>query len=179
MSTLDSSIKTATTSTNCPTCGEPLHAGTTHECADDPTVGLDHDPPDVPPPPLQGESPGGPDPLLGTTLADRYILTERLSKGGMGVVYKARHKILNSMVAVKILLKKENDIDQRRFLLEAQLASKIVHPNIVYISDYGLLPDGRPYLVMELVQGESLRDRLEKGPLDPPLDEPRGRSLVG
>lgn len=164
MSTLDSSIKTATTSTNCPTCGEPLHAGTTHECAEDPTVGLDHDQPDVPPPPSQGESPGGPDLLLGTTLADRYTLIERLSKGGMGVVYKARHKILNSFVAVKILLKKENDIDQRRFLLEAQLASKIVHPNIVYISDYGLLPDGRPYLVMEYMEGPTLGRVLHKSP---------------
>ena len=80
----------------------------------------------------------------------------------MGVVYKARHKLLNSIVAVKILLKQEQEIDQRRFLLEAQLASKLSHPNIVYISDFGLLPDGRPYLVMEFIEGPTLSRILRK-----------------
>ena len=162
VSNLGSSIKPATTVTNCPLCGEALTNGAPHECADDSTVGIDPNQPEPPPPAALEPASAEPDPLLGTTLADRYVLMERLSKGGMGVVYKARHKILNSIVAVKILLKKENDIDQRRFLLEAQLASKIVHPNIVYISDYGLLPDGRPYLVMEYIEGPTLGRLLHK-----------------
>ena len=51
-------------------------------------------------------------------------------------------------VAVKVLAKHRSETDQRRFLQEARLASQIVHPNIVYISDFGVLSDSRPYLVM-------------------------------
>ena len=80
----------------------------------------------------------------------------------MGVVYKARHKILNNIVAVKVLLKPGTEIDQRRFLQEAQLASKINHPNTVYISDFGVLPDGKSFLVMEYMEGPTLTALLRK-----------------
>lgn len=145
-------------SSRCALCGEPIGADEQHVCADAMTANVDLNQPAPAPPPPPPVSPAAdePDPLLGTTLADRYELLSRISRGGMGVVYKARHKLLNSTVAVKVLLKKEVDIDQKRFLQEAQLASKLAHPNIVYISDFGLLPDGRPYLVMEFIEGPTL-----------------------
>ncbi len=95
-------------------------------------------------------------------LAERYQILERLSAGGMGVVYKARHVALDDMVAVKILLKPQKEEDQRRFLLEARLASKIKHPNTVYISDFGVMPDGRSYLAMEFLQGQTLASAIKK-----------------
>lgn len=94
-------------------------------------------------------------------LADRYQVLERLSAGGMGVVYKARHVALDDLVALKVLLKPQKEEDQRRFLLEARVATKIKHPNTVYVSDYGVMPDGRSYLVMELLQGQTLARALK------------------
>lgn len=155
--------KVTGTATRCPACGELYAATDSHVCSDGPTAGVvDINEPPPPPPSYFGLPPGEADPLVGTTLADRYLILSRVSQGGMGVVYKARHKLLNSIVAVKILLKQEQEIDQRRFLLEAQLASKLSHPNIVYISDFGLLPDGRPYLVMEFIEGPTLSRILRK-----------------
>jgi eukaryotic-like serine/threonine-protein kinase len=144
-------------SSRCTLCGELFSAGAEHVCPDDLTASVDPDQPEPPPPASQaGLGAEESDPLIGTTLADRYAIVARVSQGGMGVVYRARHTLLNSIVAVKVLLKQEDDIDQRRFLQEAQLASKIAHPNIVYIADYGLLPDGRPYLVMEYIEAPTL-----------------------
>ena len=98
----------------------------------------------------------------GMIIADRYQVVERLSAGGMGVVYKARHIALDDMVALKLLLKPQREEDQRRFLLEARVATKIKHPNTVYISDFGVLPDGRSYLAMEFLQGQTLAHALKK-----------------
>ena len=103
--------------------------------------------------------------LIGMVIGERYEITERLSAGGMGVVYKARHIVLDSPVAVKVLLKPQDPEAQRRFLQEAKLASLIRHPNTVYISDFGLLPDGRSYLVMEFLQGPTLSRVLSGGRL--------------
>lgn len=100
-------------------------------------------------------------------LGERYKILEPLGKGGMGVVYKAQHTLLNSLLAVKILLYAQDEEAKTRFLREARIASQIQHPNTVFISDYGLLPDGRPYIVMEFLQGPTLRDLLERGAMDP------------
>ena len=105
------------------------------------------------------------DDLVGLILGERYEIAERLSAGGMGVVYRGRHIVLDSPIAVKILLKPQDAEAQRRFLQEAKLASLIRHPNTVYISDFGLLPDGRSYLVMEYLQGPTLRQALSDGRL--------------
>ena len=105
--------------------------------------------------------------LVGTILNGRYEITSRIGKGAMGVVYKARHLVLDSQVAIKVLLKPQNTEDQRRFLLEARLASRVAHPNTVYVSDFGVLPDGRSYLVMEFLRGETLGSFMSQGPLDP------------
>lgn len=108
------------------------------------------------------------DDLTGTVIGERYQVMTRLTQGGMGVVYQARHMMLDSVVALKVLLRAEES-DQQRFLREARLASKINHPNTVYISDFGVLPDGRTYLAMEYLSGKTLGSVLTaQGPrLDP------------
>ncbi len=106
------------------------------------------------------------DPVLGAVLGERYLMQRRLSQGGMGVVYKARHVLLDSPVAVKILLQPQDPVAQQRFLQEAKLASTVKHPNTVYISDFGVLSDGRSYLVMELLKGPTLSRVIADGALD-------------
>jgi hypothetical protein len=105
----------------------------------------------------------------GDSFADRYEVLEEISRGGMGVVYKARRKLLGDTVAVKILLHPGSETDQRRFLQEAQLASKVNHPNTVGVYDFGILPNGQIFLVMEYLDGPTLAAllrRQEKHQLD-------------
>ncbi len=111
--------------------------------------------------PQDGELP------IGGVLADRYQILERLSAGGMGVVYKAKHLALDDVVAIKLLLKPQDETDRKRFLLEARLSTKIKHPNTVYISDFGILPDGRSYLVMEFLRGQTLSAAIKSGRMEP------------
>ena len=95
-----------------------------------------------------------------------YEMVSRLGAGGMGEVWKARDARLGRFVAVKVL-KGSNDPEARRRLLrEAQIASKLTHPNVATLHDVGTGGDV-DYLVMELLEGETLLDRLEKGPLAP------------
>jgi hypothetical protein len=98
----------------------------------------------------------------GAIIAERYQVVERLSAGGMGVVYKARHIALDDMVALKLLLKPQKEEDQKRFLQEARVATKIKHPNTVYVSDFGVLPDGRSYLAMEFLRGKTLAQAIHE-----------------
>lgn len=93
-----------------------------------------------------------------------YRLGSELGEGGMGIVIAGEHAFLGRQVAIKLL---HRTIDQdpfagRRFLAEARAASSTRHPNIVDLLDYGLLDDGRPYIVMERLDGESLQDRLDR-----------------
>jgi serine/threonine protein kinase len=100
--------------------------------------------------------------LVGTTLGERYQVLSLISQGGMGVVYKARHIALDSMLAIKVLLEPQDATYRKRFLKEAQLASKVRHPNTVYIADFGVLPDGRSYLAMEFLDGPTLGSVLKE-----------------
>jgi len=87
----------------------------------------------------------------------------------MGIVYSANDTRLNRPVALKMILASDNDEDSRkRFLREAQAAARVTHPNICRLYDIGE-EDGRPYLVMELLEGESISERLKQGPM--PLAE--------
>ncbi len=108
------------------------------------------------------------DPMVGRKLGGRYLLLRRIGRGGMGEVYEADHVGLDKRVAVKFLLDKF-DTDREvvtRFHREARTASKIGHANIIDITDIGETDDGRPYIVMELLQGEDLGDLLRRsGPL--------------
>jgi len=93
-----------------------------------------------------------------------HVLGPCLGEGGMGTVYAARHRILGRPAAVKILHADLLDTTCRaRMLQEAWIVDQIQHPNVVEIYDVGFLDDGRPYIAMELLDGENLADRLARG----------------
>lgn len=101
-------------------------------------------------------------------IADKYRLERLLGRGGMGAVYAATHVELDRPVAVKLLLPDSVTDPQalERFRREARAAAKITHTNVAATYDYGSLPDGEAYLVMELVTGQTLREYLQtSGPL--------------
>jgi serine/threonine-protein kinase len=103
----------------------------------------------------------------GATLG-QYTIDARLGAGGMGQVFKATHRALGRACALKILNHEGTSPDAAaRFLREARAAARIKHPNIVDVFDFGHVPDGRPYLVMELLDGESLGDFMGGEALDP------------
>jgi serine/threonine-protein kinase len=105
---------------------------------------------------------------VGTVLAGTYEVTGLIGRGGMGAVWAARHLRLPKRVAVKVLLAaaQAGSEDYARFRREAEIASRLGHPHIVEVLDFNELPTGTPYLVMELLEGENLAYRLQRGPLD-------------
>jgi serine/threonine protein kinase len=103
-------------------------------------------------------------------LIGQYKVKEFLGEGGMGTVYEVEHAALGRSYALKVLRARVVDRDEsaaERFLREARTAARVRHPNIVDVFDFGHMPDGRPYFVMELLEGESLADRVERGALPP------------
>lgn len=105
--------------------------------------------------------------LIGKILGNRYEIEEIMGVGGMATVYKAKDKILNRYVAVKILKDEfANDTDFiKRFQVEAQAAASLSHPNIVSVYDVGN-EDNLHYIVMELIDGKTLKEVIkEKGKL--------------
>ncbi len=109
-----------------------------------------------------------PDPRIGTVLAGRYVIEEVIGEGGMATVYRARHKLTDKQVAVKIMssMLASDAIVRERFRREARSAQKLAHPNIIEIYDQGDTEDGTAFIVMELLQGESLAPVTSRGPLD-------------
>src|SRR5262245_13458516 len=95
------------------------------------------------------------------TLLGPYRIVGMIGKGGMGEVYEGKDPRLNRNIAIKVLLPGLSEDRERvqRFLQEARMASALNHPNILSIYDVGLI-DGYPYLVSELLEGETLRKRL-------------------
>ncbi|HET9647185.1 MAG TPA: Stk1 family PASTA domain-containing Ser/Thr kinase [Microlunatus sp.] len=109
------------------------------------------------------------DPLLGHSLDGRYQIVERLARGGMATVYKAIDTRLTRTVAVKVMHVGLGDDAEfaRKFDREARAAARLSHPCVVSVFDQGT-DDGRPYIVMEYVQGPTLRDIINReAPLDP------------
>jgi serine/threonine-protein kinase len=109
------------------------------------------------------------DPRIGSLLAGRYLIESQLGEGGMAVVYRARHQLVDRPVAIKVMsahLVRDASLKER-FRREAKNAAALAHPNIVEISDYGEAEDGTPYLVMELLDGSSLDKLVEQGPMAP------------
>ena len=104
----------------------------------------------------------------GAVIAGKYRIVEEVGAGGMGVVYKAEDLKLKRAVALKFLPPHLMDLPdlKERFLVEAQAAAALSHPNICVIHEVGESED-RPYIAMEYVEGETLRDRVRKGPLEP------------
>jgi serine/threonine-protein kinase len=109
------------------------------------------------------------DALLGTTLADRYRLDALLGEGGMGRVYVAEHVLMRKRLAVKVLRRELTSVPElvARFEREAMAAANIGHPNVAAATDFGKLPDGSVFLVLEYVEGRSLRADIEAGPFEP------------
>ena len=107
------------------------------------------------------------DGLASGTRIDSYEVLDRLGAGGMGEVYRARDTRLGRTVAIKVLRSGSDPELLRRLDREARAASALNHPNIVHIYDVGAAAsrDGAHYVVMELVEGETLRRRLRPGPL--------------
>jgi eukaryotic-like serine/threonine-protein kinase len=100
--------------------------------------------------------------MEGQLVGGKYRLVRLLGKGGMGSVWLAEHTTLKNQVAVKLIDSELGKMEQprARFLREAQLAARIKSAHVVQIHDHGLTDDGQPFMVMECLVGESLRDRL-------------------
>jgi len=120
------------------------------------------------------------DPLIGREL-DRYAILEVLGEGGMGRVYRAAHRVLSREYAIKVLF---GDFAgeprfKERFRREAQSVSRVRHPNIVAVEDFGQTDDGLMFIALELVHGEPLHRVLRAhGPLPPPTAAAILRQLV-
>jgi eukaryotic-like serine/threonine-protein kinase len=98
------------------------------------------------------------DPLIGSIVDNRYEIKHVLGEGGMGIVYGVRHVALGKHFALKALrgdLSRDSEIAER-FIGEARTAATISHPGLVEITDFGTMSDGRPYFVMELLDGQPL-----------------------
>jgi predicted ATPase/serine/threonine protein kinase len=107
--------------------------------------------------------------LAAGSMVGEYRVTAPIGQGGMGVVYAGVHPLLGRRVAIKVLTDEtaHSEDAAERFLQEARAASALRHRNIVDVFAFGRLPDGRSYLVMELLEGETLRAVLDRrGPLD-------------
>ncbi len=127
------------------------------------------------PPPAAGDDAGFDDELLGAQAAaselprtfGEYELLSEIGRGGMGVVYRARQESLDRIVAVKMILGSHLASPEhvRRFHAEAKAAAKLRHSNIVHIHEVGQLHD-QDYFVMEYIEGDSLAERIAKGPID-------------
>ena len=110
---------------------------------------------------LTGDTESPPEPLQAGTLLGPWEIERLVGQGGMGEVYQARRadQAFELRVAIK-LLKRGLDTHQviRRFLLERRILAQLTHPNIAHALDAGAAPDGRPYLVMEYVEGQAITD---------------------
>src|SRR6267154_761180 len=143
----------------CPRCGRKF-PDEVHVCPDDFT-------------PLQADttlSDVPVDPLIGRVFENKYRLDERLGGGGMGTVYRATHLLIERPVAVKVLSQRfvGDETAQHRFRREARASGRMQHPNAVMVNDFGATGDGWLYIVMELLEGLTLRDLLAReAPLDP------------
>ncbi|MDX2023030.1 MAG: serine/threonine-protein kinase [Deltaproteobacteria bacterium] len=124
--------------------------------------------------PATGEGPttdaGGADPYVGRLIGDRYRILDRLGEGGMGLVFRGEHVLMKKAVAIKLLHRELGNVDDatKRFEREAQSASRLSHPSIVGVTDFGRADTGELFLVMEYVPGGHLGEYLQKhGRLSP------------
>ena len=112
------------------------------------------------------QDPTDKDPLIGSVVDRRYKVLKRLGVGGMCIVYKVEHLHLNKMFALKVMRPTKDEIDRKRFEQEARLASQIRHPNVIEISDFGVLPTNQPYFVMEFLRGRTVGEAIFTGFMD-------------
>ncbi|MBK9145486.1 MAG: serine/threonine protein kinase [Candidatus Melainabacteria bacterium] len=140
--------KTAPTKT-CPRCGHEDSSGLA-VCPKDGTA-------------LKSKKPKAADKFIGTTIADKYHIESLLGRGGMSVVYKAKHLLMDRTVAVKMLRQDLVSVPQllERFKQESKAVSALRHQNIITVFDFGLLPDATPYLIMDYLEGQTLAEILK------------------
>ena len=117
------------------------------------------------------------DPFVGRTLDEKYLVEEQLGAGGMGEVYRARHLSMDRPVAIKFLHPRlvEDEAARVRFQTEARAAVKLRHPNAVSVTDFGQTSEGVDYIVMELLEGRTLREILDR---EAPLETARAISIM-
>lgn len=143
----------------CPECGMSFPLDT-QECGDDGTM-------------LQITKL---DPSIGAIFGERYELEAVIGSGGMSTVYRAKHRLMNKLVAIKLLdprlVRQKTAV--KRFQLEAQAASRLNHPNVIIVHDFGITPDDQPFMIMDFLTGRSLMDMLDEKPQVVPL---RARQL--
>ena len=152
---------------HCPICGRQFFPGTQVCPEDHATLQADAT--------IDVEIPV--DPLIGYILDDKYRIEKRLGIGGMGTVYRARHLLIDRAVAIKVLNPRfvEDEAAQLRFRREARAAGRLQHANAVGVTDFGRTSDGYVYIVMELLEGRTLREVLAK---EAPLDTARAVALM-
>lgn len=140
----------------CPACGKE-YSDTTTLCSADAEV-------------LQSVD----DPLVGQTLAEKYLIEQLIKRGGMGAVYRGKHVMMDKTVAIKVLrpsLAGDDDV-VARFSREAKAASRISHPHAVSVTDFGEAENGVVFLVMEYLDGRTLKEIIKsEGPM------PLGRAV--
>ncbi len=152
---------------HCPTCGREYSADL-ERCPQDDTL-------------LQADTTVATqiltDPLIGRTLDEKYLIEEQLGIGGMGTVYRAKHLLIDRAVAVKVLNQRfvGDEAAKERFRREAKAAGRLQHANAVAVTDFGQTADGHVYIVMELLEGKTLREVLAK---DAPLEVARAVSMM-
>ena len=102
--------------------------------------------------------------MIGRVVGGRFLIEREIGRGGMGAVYEARHEVLPRKFAIKILRKdlSRDKIFIERFRREAIASSRVVHPNVIYITDFGAMEDGSFYLVMEYLEGTGLDHLLSR-----------------
>lgn len=112
--------------------------------------------------------PGGPESLVGVVLSGRYLIEKLIGEGGMGAVYQAEHTHMRKRLAIKVLHPEMSRLPEvvARFEREAMAAAHIDHPNVAAATDFGKLEDGSFFLVLEYIEGRSLRDAIGGAPLD-------------
>ncbi len=100
------------------------------------------------------------DNLVGTLFVDKYEMLDIIGGGGMGMVYRAKHSLMNRIVAIKVLHRQAATSSDalKRFQVESQAASALSMPNILTVYDFGLSSQGQPYMVMDYLDGQSLDD---------------------
>jgi len=99
--------------------------------------------------------------MLGQVFGEHYEILSVLGRGGMSVVYKAKHKLMDRIVAIKVLRGDSDKFAIERFKHEAQAASALSHPNIISIYEFGIL-EGQAFLVMDCLEGQNLSEILQK-----------------
>ena len=107
--------------------------------------------------------------MIGQVISDRYRVRELIAMGGMGAVYRGDHLLLKKRIAIKLLHPETENLPElvKRFEREAIAGAHIQHPNVATATDFGKLPDGSYFLILEYVKGITLHEVLEKGPLTP------------